>query len=242
MFSAIVDDSNKDLHLELASHLYPQLVNRSGQLRYSKASPSELIIAKRHYKIYLSVIPRDTPTIPDHIHRAQIESHEVNLAHPAEMMRQELVATGTLFSNYADQACKAFVVLEALCACLIEVLGANQIQAKEVTVKKEPVDEDGASDVKDGGGTMDIEEEVGAKGDDKHMRGTGDEGFAVTGSDTESRVEPAPPGVFGPSEAHVPQTLPPATLPEILITEAIGGHLCKCKACSPTLAQTVTPS
>ena len=86
MFSAIVDDSNKDLHLELASHLYPQLVNRSGQLRYSKASPSELIIAKRHYKIYLSVIPRDTPTIPDHIHRAQIESHEMNLAHPAEMM------------------------------------------------------------------------------------------------------------------------------------------------------------
>ena len=85
---------------------------------------------------------------------------------------------------------------------------------------------------------MDIEEEVGAKGD-KHMRGTGDEDFAVTGPDTESLVEPAPPGASGSSEAHIPPTLPPATLPDILITEAIGGHLCKCKDCSPKLAQTL---
>lgn len=53
-FGAAVDCAQKDLHLDLAAHLYPQLLDATRHLRYSKANPSELIVAKKNYKGFLT--------------------------------------------------------------------------------------------------------------------------------------------------------------------------------------------
>lgn len=39
-FGAVVDCAQENLHLDLAAHLYPQLLDITGHLRYSKANPS----------------------------------------------------------------------------------------------------------------------------------------------------------------------------------------------------------
>ena len=55
-FGAVVDCAQGNLHLDLAAHLYPQLLDITGHLRYSKANPSELIVAKKNYRQFLTVI------------------------------------------------------------------------------------------------------------------------------------------------------------------------------------------
>ena len=52
-FGATVDSARESLHLEVAGHVYLQLLSTTGQLRYTKANPSELVVAKKHYKKYL---------------------------------------------------------------------------------------------------------------------------------------------------------------------------------------------
>ena len=53
-FGAAVNRTQKDLHLDLAAHLYPQLLDATKHLRYSKANPSELIVATKNYKQFLT--------------------------------------------------------------------------------------------------------------------------------------------------------------------------------------------
>lgn len=60
-FGACTDQANKDFHLDLVAHLFPQLLTINGQLRYSKANPSELIVAKKNYREFLTAI-RDNTT------------------------------------------------------------------------------------------------------------------------------------------------------------------------------------
>ena len=55
-FGSLADNAHQNLHLELAGQLFPQLVSRSGRLRYSKADQSELLVAKKNHKRYLTTI------------------------------------------------------------------------------------------------------------------------------------------------------------------------------------------
>ena len=55
-FGATIDSARESLHVEVAKHIYPQLFSTTGQLRYTKANPSELVVAKKHYKQYLTAI------------------------------------------------------------------------------------------------------------------------------------------------------------------------------------------
>ena len=45
----------------MAAHIFPQLLTVTGQLRYTKANPSELIVAKKNYREFLTAI-RDNTT------------------------------------------------------------------------------------------------------------------------------------------------------------------------------------
>ena len=55
-FGAVVDCGQENLHIDLAAHLYPQLLDITGHLRYSKANLSELIVAKKNYRQFLTTI------------------------------------------------------------------------------------------------------------------------------------------------------------------------------------------
>ena len=99
----------------------------------------------------LAIAPRSVLTIPDHLHRRQIESHESTLARGAEIIRQELVSVGTLASNYADSARKAYVVLEAIISHLL-----GQLQRQESTSIENEVKQEGDAENERGEGTLEV--------------------------------------------------------------------------------------
>lgn len=54
LYRTLGDSLQENLHLDLAAHLYPQLLTLTRQLRYTKANPSESIIARKNYKEFLT--------------------------------------------------------------------------------------------------------------------------------------------------------------------------------------------
>lgn len=52
-YGTLVGHANRELHLDVAAQLYPQLLNRAGHLRYTKANLSEVVVAKKNYKEFL---------------------------------------------------------------------------------------------------------------------------------------------------------------------------------------------
>ena len=55
-FGAVLDCAQENLHIDLAAQLHPQLLDVTGHLRYSRANPSQLIVAKRNYRQFLTTI------------------------------------------------------------------------------------------------------------------------------------------------------------------------------------------
>ena len=75
-FGAAVDHAQRDLHLDFVAHLYPQLLDATKHLRYSKANPSELIIAKKNYKRFLTGVQKNATRLLESAKKELFKGHQ----------------------------------------------------------------------------------------------------------------------------------------------------------------------
>ena len=85
----------------------------------------------------LAIEPRAPGVIPDHVHKTQLGEHEQNLAHSAEIIRQELVGVGSLASSYVEKARQATGTLCAVYLWLRKLLDPNNVDSTERNIREE---------------------------------------------------------------------------------------------------------